>query len=112
MARSSTMRKRFTISLMALAAVATFSSWTLAQTGDRSRAAKAETAAPVDPHDLSGIWVYAERQGGGVRAHGAFSPDVPPMTAWAQARFDAAKPGYGPRAAPGGNDPIGKCDPN
>jgi hypothetical protein len=33
------------------------------------------------------------------------------MTPWAQARFDAAKPGYGPRAAPGGNDPILQCDP-
>ena len=33
------------------------------------------------------------------------------MTPWAQARFDAAKPGIGPRAQPLGNDPIMSCDP-
>ena len=33
------------------------------------------------------------------------------MTPWAKARFDAEKPGYGPRGAPGGNDPILRCDP-
>lgn len=106
------MGNRLVIALLALAALPAFSSLTFAQTGDHSGAAKAQTAAPADAHDLSGIWVYAERLGGGVRAHGAFSPEAPPMTDWARARFDAAKPGYGPRAAPGGNDPIGRCDPN
>ena len=33
------------------------------------------------------------------------------MTPWAKARFDAAKPGYGVRATPAGNDPILQCDP-
>jgi hypothetical protein len=33
------------------------------------------------------------------------------MTPWAQAKFDAEKPGYGPRRAPSGNDPILQCDP-
>ena len=33
------------------------------------------------------------------------------MTAWAKARYDLEKPGYGKRAAPGGNDPILQCDP-
>ncbi len=33
------------------------------------------------------------------------------LTPWGQAKYDANKPGYGPRAAPGGNDPILKCDP-
>ena len=33
------------------------------------------------------------------------------MTAWAKARYDLQKPGYGKRAAPGGNDPILQCDP-
>ncbi len=36
---------------------------------------------------------------------------IPPMTPWAQARYDLEKPGYGKRAAPGGNDPILQCDP-
>jgi len=34
-----------------------------------------------------------------------------PMTPWAQARYDAAKPGLGPRGQPLGNDPIMTCDP-
>ena len=34
-----------------------------------------------------------------------------PMTPWAQARYDAAKPGLGPRGQPLGNDPIMICDP-
>ncbi len=33
------------------------------------------------------------------------------MTPWARARFDAEKPGYGPRRTPGGNDPMLQCDP-
>ena len=33
------------------------------------------------------------------------------MTPWAQARYDAAKPGLGPRAQPLGNDPMMVCDP-
>ena len=37
--------------------------------------------------------------------------DIPPLTPWAKTRFDLQKPGYGKRAAPGGNDPILQCDP-
>ena len=33
------------------------------------------------------------------------------MTPWAKAKFDTEKPGYGPRGAPGGNDPILECTP-
>jgi hypothetical protein len=33
------------------------------------------------------------------------------MTPWAKAKYDAQKPGYGRRGAPGGNDPILQCDP-
>jgi hypothetical protein len=67
---------------------------------------------PFDPHDLSGYW-----NGGGIRL-GMGTP-APPMTAWAQKKFDAAIPGgangnFGPnnpRAKPLGNDPIMICDP-
>jgi hypothetical protein len=33
------------------------------------------------------------------------------MTPWGQARYDAAKPGLGPRGVPLGNDPMMICDP-
>jgi len=36
----------------------------------------------------------------------------PPLTAWGQAKFDAASPLIGPRAVPGKeNDPVLRCDP-
>jgi hypothetical protein len=60
---------------------------------------------PYDPHDFSGVWMG---RGG---AFNTLSKDPPPMTAWGQARYDAAKPGIGPRAQPLGNDPIMGCDP-
>jgi len=69
---------------------------------------------PFDAHDLNGFW----------RAHGSALPtnqrheislSAPPMTPWAQAKYDAAKPGLNGtgagRAQPLGNDPIMICDP-
>ena len=66
------------------------------------------TPAPVPKRDLSGLWHY-ESSG----ASEPIAPDnlIPPMTQWAQTRFDAERPGYGPRRSPGGNDPILQCDP-
>ena len=73
---------------------------------------------PFDVHDLSGFW-----RGGGIRygqgMRFSLGTPAPPMTAWAQARYDAAIPGIGaggnkpdnPRAKPLGNDPIMICDP-
>ncbi|HEV7968187.1 MAG TPA: hypothetical protein VGP19_11490 [Candidatus Acidoferrales bacterium] len=54
------------------------------------------------------MWHYE-----GTGASEPIAPDnmIPPMTLWAQARFNAERPGYGPRRAPGGNDPILQCDP-
>lgn len=59
--------------------------------------------AAFNPHDLSGIWRV---QGGEM-----VSKQAPPMTPWAQAQYDAAKPGIGPRSQPEGNDPISACNP-
>lgn len=62
-------------------------------------------------HDLSGTWLGPDPQKPGPRLQEVFGPDVPPMTAWGKARFDAAKPGFGPRANLHGNDPTLHCDP-
>ena len=59
---------------------------------------------PFDPHDFSGVWM-------GRGPFNTLSGTPPPMTAWAKARYDAAKPGIGPRSQPLGNDPIMGCDP-
>jgi hypothetical protein len=63
---------------------------------------------PFDAHDFSGVWMTVRVGGGGIRNR-ANTPW--PMTPWAQARYDAAKPGLGPRGRPLGNDPIMTCDP-
>jgi hypothetical protein len=76
-----------------------------AQGRGRGKAAEPPyVSVPHDPHDLSGIW----RRLGGVLT---MSNEAPPMTPWGQARFNAAKPVYGPRAVAGGNDPMSTCDP-
>src|SRR3984957_15500495 len=35
-----------------------------------------------------------------------FSKDEPPMTPWAEERFKATKPSFGPRAVEDSNDPV------
>ena len=74
--------------------------------GAAPNAAPPPPSVPHDPRDLSGVWA---RQRGVL----TMSNEAPPMTAWAKAKFDAAKPVYGPRAVPGGlgNDPVMTCDP-
>jgi len=62
---------------------------------------------PFDPHDLSGIWWGRLARG----ANFSLSATSPPMTPWAKARHDAARPGLGPRGKPLGNDPMMICDP-
>ena len=64
---------------------------------------------PFDPHDLSGIWWGRSARG----VNSSLSVAAPPMTPWAQERYNAAKPGLGrsARAQPLGNDPMMICDP-
>ena len=65
-------------------------------------------SGPLRKRDLSGLWHY---QSTGASEPIASANLIPPMTPWAQSKFDAQRPGYGPRRAPGGNDPILQCDP-
>ena len=80
----------------------------IAQAAPQQAASKAAPSSPDSNHDLTGVW---QMQGTGGAESFAPEAAMPPMTPWAKARFDAAKPGYGSRAAPGGNDPILQCDP-
>jgi hypothetical protein len=74
----------------------------------QQQAAPKPAPAPAPKRDISGVWHY-EGNGGSE----PIAPDnlIPPMTPWAQARYDEEKPGYGLKRAPGGNDPILHCDP-
>ncbi|OFW35617.1 MAG: hypothetical protein A3J28_05540 [Acidobacteria bacterium RIFCSPLOWO2_12_FULL_60_22] len=98
------MRNRFLGPSVALLAALVSSSVALAQTPPQSGAAKANAAAPAPQQDISGVWVLTSRSQG-------LSREAPPMTPSGQAMFKANIPGFGPRAAPGGNDPISQCDP-
>ena len=120
------MRKYLASSVILLATTLAFSPFAFAQTDDgqagqqppenqargrgRGRggaSAPSPTAKlPFDPHDFSGVWM-----GRSDAPIGSLSSRAPAMTSWGQARFDAAKPGIGPRAQPLGNDPIMTCDP-
>jgi len=72
------------------------------------QAASKSAPSPAPKRDLTGVWQY---QGSGGADSMTADKDMPPMTPWAKAKFDTEKPGYGPRGAPGGNDPILQCDP-
>jgi hypothetical protein len=50
--------------------------------------------------DLSGVWTGVTAPGTTEWAINTFSERLPEMTAWGQARFDAAKPQRGPRGVP------------
>jgi hypothetical protein len=73
--------------------------------------AKTKTSATFDTHDLSGVWDFFMSGVPGQGIYATPSKEHPPMTPWAQTRYDAAKPGYGPKGHPGGNDPILECTP-
>lgn len=104
------MRNRFPAAIIALGILLAFAPIVLAQgSGKDSEAADNDNSGTAS-RDLSGTWQFAHVPGQGFGS--TFSKNPPPMTAWGQAKFDAAKPGYGPRAAPGGNDPELGCDPS
>src|SRR5579863_9686822 len=59
--------------------------------------------------DLSGVWITAS----GVNDYASFGKDEPPMTAWGQAQFAAARPSQGPNGVKldETNDRVYKCSP-
>jgi len=63
-----------------------------------------------DAHDFNGIWWRT----GGTREYNTQKGGEPEFTPEGKKRFEANKPGYGPRAVPPalGNDPLGDCNPD
>jgi hypothetical protein len=63
--------------------------------------------------DLTGVWTNVNLPGTAEWAIYTFSKDLPEMTAWGKARFDAAKPQRGPRGVPVAetDDLVYKCYP-
>ena len=106
------MRSGVTCSVVAPIAVFAF---LFVGTVEQARPAQAGKASP----DLTGVWSRSRRPPDRAHRYTLFqllfsiSIEEPPMTAWAEARFKANKPQFGPSAVPiaDSNDPIGKCFP-
>jgi hypothetical protein len=95
--------------VLAFAIVLSCSSAASAQTKKPSETATAQ--APFDSHDLSGLWSQDHPRTAPVVErywNYEFSKETPPMTAWGQAQFDAAKSSFGLHTYPLAetNDPL------
>jgi hypothetical protein len=80
------------------------------------KAAAAPKAAPAPKRDLTGVWSFLPGDPslspvGSLTGVGRGPGDMPPFTPWGQARYDANKPGYGPKMTADNNDPSLQCDP-
>jgi len=72
---------------------------------------KDENAA--SPKSLSGTWALSAPRGPGQGWYNyALIGDEPPMTAWAEEKFKANKPSFGPNPHEESNDPAYSCLPN
>lgn len=60
---------------------------------------------PAGTPDLSGVWTMESWPSTRYLSY-AFMRDEPPMTAWAEEKFKAAKPSFGPRMVEDSNDPV------
>jgi len=98
------LRKTTLSSIAALVVTIAFSSalLTYAQNTRLALAARSQTSA--SPTDLSGVWLEKQNLI-------TFSEKEPSFQPWAEARYRAVKPGYGPHATPDSQDPILNCYP-
>jgi hypothetical protein len=85
-------------------ALVAFSPAIFAQTSTKSAAAKTPAVAPTP--DLSGVWAQHPSASARSFALYSFTGEIPPMTPWAEARYKAAKPSFGPLAVPDSTDPV------
>jgi len=67
--------------------------------------------APEDGADFSGVWTNSPPESTRSFQNSALRADLPPMTAWAQERYDQARPTFGPKSVPvlETNDPVYEC---
>jgi hypothetical protein len=104
------MWNRFVVSILLVALSFSFSR-ILAQASKQSGAPSASSAQSAV--DLSGIWVLKLPAVAGSYSSFSFSKEEPPMTAWAQEKYKAAKPVFGSSktSAQESNDPVYGCFP-
>ena len=94
------MRLRVLICLVTVATPLMLSSSLFAQTGEHS-------------DDLSGVWMNFPPENTRSFQNFSLRADPPPMTPWAQERYDQSKPTFGSRGVPvlETNDPVYACFP-
>lgn len=108
------MPKRSLTLLLCVAAVVVLPSLAAGQPGGAGFAGRGRLSPPskepFNPRDLNGVWWRV----GGTREFNLEKGGEPVFTPAGKARFEANKPGYGPRAVPPaiGNDPLGQCNPD
>jgi hypothetical protein len=110
------MRNRLMGPILAVVALASLSV-ALAQTSQKPEAAKPQTATSTK--DLTGVWRRSRRAPDKARRYTIYeliftlTSEKPPMTPWAEAKFNTAKPNVGPNAVTLAqtNDPITNCFP-
>jgi hypothetical protein len=82
----------------------------IARAVEQSGTEKDAKAAPL--HDISGTWALRAPRGAGFMWYNyALMADEPPMTAWAEEKFKANKPSFGPHPQEDSNDPAYSCFP-
>ncbi len=87
---------------LAVWAAMVWSSLVSAQTTRPAMLAEAQNSGRA--RDLSGVW-------SGRQNAITFSPEEPPLQAWAEAKFKTVKPAYGPHASADSEDPLLSCLP-
>jgi hypothetical protein len=104
------MWNRFVVSILWVALSFSFGRH-LAQVNQQSGGVNASSTSSAP--NLSGIWVLKLPAGAGSYSSNAFIKDEPPMTAWAEEKYKAAKPVFGPNqtSPQKSNDPVYGCFP-
>jgi len=90
------------IAALAITIASSSAPLSFAQSGRRPLAVGSQNGA--SGADLTGVWLEKQNLI-------AFSPNEPPFQPWAEAKYRAAKPGYGAHATPDSQDPILSCYP-
>jgi hypothetical protein len=104
------MRKYLTCAILGVPVLFASFSVALAQKAGQSGTPDTQKAAPAD---LSGFWLVHPSPSASAYSAFAFTKENPPMTPWAEEKFKAAKPVFGPnKTTPKlSNDPVYGCFP-
>jgi hypothetical protein len=104
------MRKCLTYATIGVLVLLASFSIALAEMAGQSVSTRPQKSSPPD---LSGVWLINPSAIASAQSSFAFTKEEPPMSAWGETEFDAAKPVFGPHKVPAkqSNDPVYGCFP-